>query len=1289
MKKALSFLLVLCLMFSLSTGVFAATVNLETDTNSVQSQSETNTDVTVTLNLDEAISGVLTICYDLYYDADLFTYKSVTSGTGGTVTASVPMTDESGNTYIHLSTMDTTSEGQDLPAGMFCAVTFSVADGVTTAQEANFEAKFLNCMLNDFSEPTHSAGPAVTVSVSPTAIPLADEIVLTVNDVKNDISAKISYQTLCQDCAGHELYGYMFYKGDTWRILASDYYVTISDLLNYAGIYDFGEGDILQVVASDGYTNSFTYERLDECCWFFPENDSTDGKVAVPAIIAIEWDSQSTPEGSRPLDQLNNMSSSLYATRNLRFAFGVSEDEFTNKTAAGNRLVSNVTTINVIHACEEHEWVTEINKAYRVGNSSATCTEGAKYYAHCSVCGYYGDADAVFEGDPLGHSYTYTANTDGTHTATCSRCNETVTEEHTYGTDDKCTLCGAEKPVVEHTHTLTAVEEVAATCVKAGVKAHYVCSDTTCGKLFTDAEGTTETTLEALAIPATGKHSYVNGVCSVCGDIDETAVVLTVCEQYKDGEAASVKTYTYAGVRELAEDGQAVAVYQYWKGSTENKVVATKYATLDAILAGAGITFEEGDTLQVTDKTSSKPGSMTYTYETLSTMKYYFTSDTESVEVPAALAIVWDSGSGTVADLTASAKDTNNLRFVHGVASYGNGAGKRLWSNISEITVIHPCKNHTWTETADKAYLASAAMPTCTEGATFYKHCSVCGTIGTETFTAAALGHTYTYTANTDGTHTATCSVCNTTETAAHTYVDGKCELCGAEKPAFTGYSVAVSAEPVEISMGEDSTVQLTVSHSDETVTAYNAYHFVLTYDSSLLTYKSTSLTDAKVVDDNGTLTVIGYGSDKTFTVPVSFTFTGKAAGTANVKLTAANIDEKSNSAAQDAPAANIEPASAAITITAVYNVTLPEGFTGETTVKHGEDYTFKADDDNYTYEVKATVGGTETEVTENGDGSYTVKNVTGDVVITSVKTPKSYSVTVTGAGKDDVTATATATYGTDYTFTITKASGYNYAVTVTIGGTTYGVTEDNGSYTIPGDKITGEIAIEVVKTAKPVTTTTVSFTGEGKDDVVGGATQTATIGKDFTFSLDKKDGFDYTVKLNDTVLTPDAEGKYTIPAAYIGSDTVTVTVDKTVVYTVDVCEYVKADGQSVFLVTVTGTPADGQVFAYDGTAMFCSEKYGAYAYLVFSDKTLEAVKTEAAAKISVISGSAVSVVYTGDVNKTNKIDVNDAQLVWNIYNAQYADFSTATMEMFLRADMNGDRTVNVNDAAAVVNTIG
>lgn len=76
--------------------------------------------------------------------------------------------------------------------------------------------------------------------------------------------------------------------------------------------------------------------------------------------------------------------------------------------------------------------------------------------------------------------------------------------------------CGEE----EHKHTLQEVAAVAATCTTAGSEAYYKCTDSTCGKLFSDAEGKTEIT----AIPtiaATGhdmtKHDEVSATCTTDG----------------------------------------------------------------------------------------------------------------------------------------------------------------------------------------------------------------------------------------------------------------------------------------------------------------------------------------------------------------------------------------------------------------------------------------------------------------------------------------------------------------------------------------------------------------------------------------------------------------------------------------------------------------------------------------------------------------------------------------------------------------------------------------------------
>ena len=237
------------------------------------------------------------------------------------------------------------------------------------------------------------------------------------------------------------------------------------------------------------------------------------------------------------------------------------------------------------------------------------------------------------------------------------------------------------------------------------------------------------------------------------------------------------------------------------------------------------------------------------------------------------------------------------------------------------------------------------------------------------------------------------------------------------------------------------------------------------------------------------------------------------------------------------------------VTVTRDYSVTLPEGFTGAATVGHGEDYTFTAQQDpHYDYSFAgSTMGGQSVSVSKNDDGSFTVSNVTGDLVIRSDRTPKTYTVTVTGNGAADATAAETATYATDYTFTLNKAVSYDYTVAATIGvqSCTPALAADGKTYTIPGTSITGNIVIDVTKTQKAPATTAISFTGSGSSDVAGNTSQTAENGTDFTFTVDEKEGYTYTVKLGNETLTK-TNGKYTIPGAKLIGTALTVTVEKT-----------------------------------------------------------------------------------------------------------------------------------------------
>ena len=524
--------------------------------------------------------------------------------------------------------------------------------------------------------------------------------------------------------------------------------------------------------------------------------------------------------------------------------------------------------------------------------------------------------------------------------------------------------------------------------------------------------------------------------------------------------------------------------------------------------------------------------------------------------------------------------------------------------------------------------------------------------------------------------------------------------------PAAEGYTVAVSTANAKINTGDTAMVKLAISNPN--VAYYNAVDMKLTYDANVLSFdktKSTGLpTDATVTDTNGSLRIQFYGADRT--AEIQLAFTGKAGGTSEVKVTEAKVDEAANANMQNAPAATVT-GSATITVGQTYNVTKPEGniINGASTVKAGEDYIFTLNNglDGTYMDVKYKVGDGEFMDLMLVDGKYTIPagEITGDITITAVG--KTYNVTKVGTGMDDVTLNGnTATYGTNYTFTLNKADNHAYTVTVTAGGKTVTSTlgADGKTYTINGKDITGNVVITVTKAASKAQ---INFAGSGVADVVNGSTsQTVEPGQDFKFSINKENGYAYTVtakKADGTAVTvtENSDGTYTIAGAAIAAgDVITVTVEKKLIetkYTVEVTQYVKLDGKAVFLITAkladSAKLSDGKVLAYGNNAMFQNAKRygGAYAYLVISDKTLDEVKAEAekAGQITEVDGTAQTFNVNGDVNGTGLVDINDAQLVYNIYKAKYDNFDATTMAMFLAADMNDSRTVTVEDAAAVV----
>lgn len=487
----------------------------------------------------------------------------------------------------------------------------------------------------------------------------------------------------------------------------------------------------------------------------------------------------------------------------------------------------------------------------------------------------------------------------------------------------------------------------------------------------------------------------------------------------------------------------------------------------------------------------------------------------------------------------------------------------------------------------------------------------------------------------------------------------------------------------------------------------YNTFFFQFSYDAEKLDFASAAIGNSSeaptIINDNsaaGLLTIGGYGEPRSDRF-IMLDFTVKAAGEATVKLVTAQMDVRAN-AAKDAQTASV-PADQSGTVTILcggFPVELPKCAAGAAYVAANGDYTFTVDP-GYDYDFSATVNNEEVDIINNGDGSYTIKNVTGELVISTNSTPtaKTYAVTVEGDGSGDVNAPTPATHGQDYAFTVTQAANYDYAVAITVNGQPVTCTVSSSSsvytYTIPAEFVTGLVVI-TVKKAPQSGTTQIVLTGSGAADVSEGITSyTVKSGKAFTFGIDHKGGFDYTVTVmaGEKTLTlqrNENASTYTIPGDYIKGGIIMVSITKTaqLALTVDAVEYVKyTGGSAVWLITAAPgakLPATKSLY-YGDSAMFWSEKYKSYAWLLMSSKSQDAVKADAEAAITIKENAVTSVEYGGDVNGTGHIDINDAQYVYDLYNAKH---SALDMEKFLRCDVNGDCGVSVDDVRMVVSLL-
>lgn len=513
------------------------------------------------------------------------------------------------------------------------------------------------------------------------------------------------------------------------------------------------------------------------------------------------------------------------------------------------------------------------------------------------------------------------------------------------------------------------------------------------------------------------------------------------------------------------------------------------------------------------------------------------------------------------------------------------------------------------------------------------------------------------------------------------------------ETPEDKGYTVSLG-ENKTVASGQIVEIPVTIGNTTGETT-YNAFDMKFSYDNTVLKLdmEKTNTEGYRVYPLSSTVRVQRYGKAAELGQALTLRFIAVGQGSGEVKVMSACVDTNANAIEFDAPDAIVLNNTTTITVSG-YTVDLPDDFkrtdADGSVIEAGGNLTFVPKDPNYDYTVTVTVGGVEATPTIGEDGTYTVPNVNGNVVVTSTKTPKSFNVTL----GDNTTGAATATYMKDYTFKLTPEDGYTYNMAVTIGGKDYtgfaAQANDDGTttYTIPGADVTGDIVISSNKQVKLPATFTVTFEGTGAGDAKGESTvQEKT---DYTFTVDKKANFEYTITATmggkDVTVTEGENNTYTI-SNVSGDLVITIEKKSTLTMEVAVSEYVQLDDKTVFLVTVTGTPEEGKAFAYGEDVMYKTTAYGenVYSWLVIVNKGETFDKATAAAKITQASATAEEVTQSYDVNETNLVDINDAQLTYDIYSGKYTDFEKVSVRKFLRADVTSDKVVNSADAVAVI----
>lgn len=529
--------------------------------------------------------------------------------------------------------------------------------------------------------------------------------------------------------------------------------------------------------------------------------------------------------------------------------------------------------------------------------------------------------------------------------------------------------------------------------------------------------------------------------------------------------------------------------------------------------------------------------------------------------------------------------------------------------------------------------------------------------------------------------------------------------------PPDEDYVVSIPKTARVDTMNDDIVIPVTVANAREDVETFNAYDIVLTYDPEALEFVPAAVREGmRVEHGEGTLRILGWGEPKSMgdygAEAFAVTFKPIKKGSSFVTIERARVDYSANALLSNASKATLQPeyededvSYRTAVVIAGYKVIADETvFRVPSYVASGnEDFVISLKEyDHYDFEnLMVTIGGvdrTNDGVFNQETGVYTIPKelINGEIRISAERTPKHYRVTIV---TDEETTYDEAVYNTNYSF----EADVDHTVEVLIGDTEYEIQpNEDGTYIIPGTAITGDIEIYITKKSSGDDGSGDSEgsgdsdgTGGSDDDTGGsGGSDDGTGGSGGTGGNGGTGGSGGTGSSGGTG-NSGSSGTTTNKNNTTNKTTTTTktSTDTVKAESLEVTEYVTLGEESLYLI-VYKFNSNGYIPKYDGQSMYRSEAYNAYVWLIASEQTDTELADAVLKKITIATGkSEDSIDYSGDVNMSDSIDTVDAELVWEMYHAQYS-LENMEMQKLLNADLNMDKKVDIRDVLAAVRLI-